>query len=306
MFNESLNLDFFFERLMPVLNSVALEYEVICVNDGSSDDTLARLLHYRRANDRIKVIDLSRNFGKEIALTAGIDHALGRAVVPIDADLQDPPELIGQFVAKWREGYDVVYGRRRSRRGDSWLKRFTANAFYRVLGHLTEIPIPPDTGDFRLLDRQVVDALGTLPERTRFMKGLFAWVGFNQTYVLYDRQPRHSGKTTWNYWRLWNYAVDGITAFSSLPLRIWSYCGLTLSSVAFLYALFLLGRTIYSGIDVPGYASTVVIVLFLGGIQLISLGVIGEYIGRIYSEVKARPLYLIRERFGVEPEMKEK
>lgn len=306
MFNESLNLDFFFERLMPVLNSVALEYELICVNDGSSDDTLARLLHYRRANDRIKVIDLSRNFGKEIALTAGIDHALGRAVVPIDADLQDPPELIGQFVAKWREGYDVVYGRRRSRRGDSWLKRFTANAFYRVLGHLTEIPIPPDTGDFRLLDRQVVDALGTLPERTRFMKGLFAWVGFNQTYVLYDRQPRHSGKTTWNYWRLWNYAVDGITAFSSLPLRIWSYCGLTLSSVAFLYALFLLGRTIYSGIDVPGYASTVVIVLFLGGIQLISLGVIGEYIGRIYSEVKARPLYLIRERFGVEPEMKEK
>lgn len=300
MYNEAANLDRFFERLVPVLDGLGSSYEIVCVNDGSSDETLSRLLEHRRRAPAITVIDLARNFGKEIALSAGLEHARGAAVVPIDADLQDPPELIAELVARWREGYDVVYATRRSRRGEGWLKRLTANAFYRVLDRLTEIPIPRDTGDFRLLDRRVVDALIRLPERTRFMKGLFAWVGFRQTAVLYDRQPRHAGTTKWNYWRLWNLAIDGITSFSSIPLKVWGYVGLVLSLLAFLYAAFLVLRTLAFGIDVPGYASLMVVILFLGGMQLITLGVIGEYLGRIYTEVKGRPLYLVRERYGLE------
>jgi glycosyltransferase involved in cell wall biosynthesis len=300
MFNEAANLDRLFERLTAVLSKLAMSYEIICVNDGSSDDTLQKLLAHRAKNPAIKIVDLSRNFGKDIALTAGIDHARGAAVVPIDSDLQDPPELIEELVKKWREGYEVVYATRRSRQGESWFKQTTASFFYRIFDHLTDVKMPRNTGDFRLLDRKAVDALTRLPERSRFMKGLFAWVGFKQTSVMYDREARHAGETKWNYWRLWNFALDGITSFSSLPLRVWTYAGMVISSLAFFYATFLIIRVLVKGKDVEGYASTIVVILFLGGIQLITLGVLGEYLGRIYVEVKARPLYLVREVHGVE------
>lgn len=302
MYNEAAGLEHFFARLVPVLEQLGLPYEIICVNDGSTDDTLPRLLELRRRHPAIKVLDLSRNFGKDLALSAGLDYARGAAVVPIDADLQDPPELIPELVARWRQGYEVVYATRRSRQGEGWLKRVTANLFYRVIDRLADRPIPRDTGDFRLLDRRAAEALRRLPERTRFMKGLFAWVGFRQTGVLYDRAPRQAGRTTWNYWRLWNFALDGITSFSSLPLKVWSYVGLAVSLLAFLYAAFLIVRTLVYGIDVPGYASLMVVVLFLGGVQLITLGVLGEYLGRVYVEVKGRPLYLVRDAYGLEEE----
>lgn len=302
MYNEAPSLEHFFTRLVPLLEHLTLTYEIICVNDGSSDETLPRLLEHQRRHAAIKVVNLSRNFGKEIALSAGLDYATGAAVVPLDADLQDPPEVIEGLVAKWREGYDVVYATRRSRQGESWVKRCTADLFYRVLDHMTEVPIPRNTGDFRLLDRRVVEALKQARERTRFMKGLFSWVGFTQTAIFYDRQPRHAGTTKWNYWQLWNLAISGIVSFSSIPLRVWSYLGLACASLAFLYATFLVVRTLILGIDVPGYASLMVVILFLGGLQLISLGVIGEYLGRVYDEVKGRPLYLVRDCYGFDTE----
>jgi len=268
------------------------------VNDGSRDLTLEKLVTHHRRNPAIKVIDFSRNFGKETALTAGIDHAQGRAVIPIDADLQDPPELIENLVAEWKKGFEVVTAVRKSRLGESWVKRTTASAFYRIIGRMSRVTIPKDTGDFRLLDRRAVDALKRLPERTRFMKGLFAWVGFRQTSVMFDRDQRHMGTTTWNYWKLWNFALDGITSFSVFPLKVWTYIGLSISTFAFAYAVYRIIRTIVHGVEVPGYASLMVVILFLGGIQLITLGVIGEYLARVYEEVKHRPLYLVRERHG--------
>lgn len=298
LYCEESNLDYLFERLEAVLSELGMSYEIVCVDDGSHDNTLEGLSEHHRRNPHIKVIALSRNFGKEVALTAGIDYAVGSAVVPIDADLQDPPELISALVARWREGYDVVYARRRSREGESWLKKATANSFYRVMERMSNVPIPRDTGDFRLLDRQVVDVLKQLPERTRFMKGLFAWVGYRQTEVVYDREARHSGETKWNYWRLWNFAIDGIASFSLAPLRIWSYVGISFAMLSFLYGTFLFIRTLISGIDVPGYASSMVAILFLGGVQMISLGILGEYLGRVYEEVKGRPLYLVRDTLG--------
>lgn len=298
LYCEASNIDYLFKRLEAVLEHLGCSYEIVCVDDGSYDNTIEGLQRHRQRNSRIKIVALSRNFGKELALTAGIDYACGAAVVPIDADLQDPPELIEALVAKWREGYDVVYAKRRSRQGETWLKRATANSFYRVMERMSKVPIPRDTGDFRLLDRRVVDVLKQLPERTRFMKGLFAWVGYRQAEVLYDREPRYSGETKWNYWRLWNFAIDGIVSFSVAPLRIWSYVGITFASISFLYGAFLLVRTLISGNDVPGYASSMVIILFLGGIQLVSLGILGEYLGRIYEEVKGRPLYLVRDAYG--------
>lgn len=304
LYNEEPNIDHLFERLVSVLERLNMKYEIVCVNDGSKDNTLKYLLEHHRRNPAIKVIGLSRNFGKEIALTAAIDYARGAAVVPIDADLQDPPELIEQLIAKWREGYDVVYATRRSRQGESWIKRFTAQAFYKTIAQMSRVAIPSNTGDFRLLDRRVVDALKQMPERNRFMKGLFAWVGFKQTSVLYDRPQRYKGATKWNYWRLWNFAIDGITSFSFLPLKVWSYIGLVLSLLSFLYASFLIIRTLLFGIDVPGYASLMVAVLFLGGVQLLTLGILGEYLGRVYEEVKGRPLYLVRECYGFDPNCK--
>ncbi len=298
LYNEELNIDYLFERLLSVLSRLDMTYEIVCVNDGSKDNTIGCLIEHHHQNPKIKVVNLSRNYGKEIALSAGLDYANGNAVIPIDADLQDPPELIAELVEKWREGYDVVYATRRSRQGESWVKRFTANVFYRTIDSLSQVPIPRNTGDFRLLDRRVVDALKRMPERTRFMKGLFAWVGFKQTSVVYDRPPRYKGETKWNYWKLWNFAIDGITSFSFLPLKVWSYVGLLVAIPSFFYASFLVIRTLIFGIDFPGYASIMVAVLFLGGVQLVSLGVLGEYLGRVYEEVKGRPLYLVRESYG--------
>lgn len=299
LYCEASNIDFLFERLGKVLSNLALPYEIVCVDDGSSDQTLAGLKKHAKHDERIKVVALSRNFGKEVALSAGIDYACGNAVVPIDADLQDPPELIGALVEKWKEGYDVVYAKRRSRQGETWLKKWTADSFYKVMARMSKVPIPRDTGDFRLLDRRVVEVLKRLPERTRFMKGLFAWVGYRQTEVLYDRDARYSGETKWNYWRLWNFALDGIVSFSVAPLRVWSYVGISFAILSFLYGSYLFLRTVIFGIDVPGYASLMVAVLFLGGVQMVSLGILGEYLGRVYEEVKGRPLYLVRDTVGV-------
>jgi glycosyltransferase involved in cell wall biosynthesis len=302
MHNEAAGIEVFFSQLLPVLKRLGTTWEVICINDGSTDATLDLLLELHRRTPAIKVISLSRNFGKDVALSAGFDFARGAAVIPIDADMQDPPELIEQMVAKWREGFDIVFATRTRRDGDSWLKRTSARYFYQVFDRITEVPIPHDTGDYRLIDRRVVDVLVRLPERTRFMKGLFAWVGFKQAAITFVRSPRHSGETKWNYWRLWNFALDAITSFSSLPLKIWSYLGLAISVFAFLFAIFLAGLKIIRGIDLPGYASLMVAVLFFGGVQLISLGIIGEYLARMYGEVKGRPLYLVRDSWGFEEE----
>ena len=305
VYNEEKNIDYFFAKLLPILESLDLSYEVICINDGSTDGTIKRILEFHKINPRIKLINLSRNFGKDNALTAGLNYASGRAVVPIDSDLQDPPELIESLLSKWREGYDVVYGVREKRHGETIMKRLTASLFYKFINLFSETPIPRNTGDFRLMDRRVVKVLNQLPERTRFMKGLFAWVGFKQIGIPYDRQPRHLGKTKWNFWKLWNFALDGITLFSTSGLKVWSYVGLFISIFSFIYATFLIIRTLILGIDVPGYASIMVVILFLGGLQLVSLGILGEYLGRVYAEVKKRPLYIVSECVGFDKEIKE-
>jgi glycosyltransferase involved in cell wall biosynthesis len=293
VFNEESTLGPFIERTSRVLNAAALEFEFVFVNDGSSDSTLTKLLEYSSCNERIRVVNLSRNFGKEAAVTAGIDHVQGDVIVPIDVDMQDPPELIPEFVTKWREGYDMVYGERVARPADSALKRTTAEGFYRIFNRLSNHKIPENVGDFRLLDRRVVEVLRLLPERTRFMKGLYSWVGFSSIAVPFDRPDRVAGETKWNYRKLWNFALDGIFSFSTVPLRIWSYLGLAISLIAFLYACFIVTRVLILGVDLPGYPSLVTIVLFLGGIQLISLGIIGEYLGRMFIESKRRPLYVV-------------
>lgn len=297
-FNEEKNVSALHSKLSEVVCKIGMTYEIVCVNDGSSDKTLDKLVECSRQDPHVKVVNLSRNFGKEIALTAGLDYAAGKAIIPIDADLQDPPELIADLVEKWQEGYDVVYATRITRKGESLLKRVTADLFYRVIAQISPTEIPKNTGDFRLLDRRVVDELKKFPERNRFMKGLFSWVGFRQTSIYFERKPRHRGKTSWSFWKLWNFALDGITSFSVFPLHLWTYIGVTVSSIAFLYALFLIVRTLIQGIDVPGYASLMVAVLFLGGVNLIGLGVVGEYLGRVYQEVKGRPLYLVRDTYG--------
>ena len=302
MFNEEGGIAPFFERVEPVAERLVAPlggaYEIVCVDDGSGDRTLEELAAQRKRNPAIKIVALSRNFGKDIALSAGLDHATGAAVVPIDADLQDPPEVIPELFAKWLEGYDVVFATRASRDGDGFLKRLTASCFYRVHNRLAEVDIPNDTGDFRLMDRRVIAALGRLPERNRFMKGLFAWVGFRQTAVSYQREARAHGSSKWRYWNLWNFALDGITSSSTWPLRVWSYFGAVISLCAFAYAAYLIVRTLAYGVDVPGYASLMVVVLFMGGVNLLTLGIIGEYLGRAYMEVKGRPLYLVRESLG--------
>ncbi|HYM32168.1 MAG TPA: glycosyltransferase family 2 protein [Candidatus Cybelea sp.] len=303
MFNEAGNLDRLLDRLEATLQALVLDYEIVCVDDGSRDDTLVRVLGRRQRNPRIKVLALSRNFGKEVALTAGIAHAAGAAVVAIDADLQHPPELIAELVARWREGYDVAYAVRRSRVTDSLGHRFGAKAFYWIFSHLAETKLPEGAGDFRLMDRRVVDALNRMPERARFMKGLFAWVGFKQIAVPFEPSAREDGASRWAFLRLWRFALDGLTSFSTLPLRIWFYVGVGLALPSLGFGVFELVRTIVQGIDVPGYASVFVAVVFLGGVQLLSLGIIGEYVGRIFAEVNERPLYLVRERFGFDDEL---
>ncbi len=294
-YNERAVLPQFLKRASAVLEKTGLSWEIIFADDGSWDGTAEFIRVYHEKDPRIEMISLSRNFGKEIAMTAGLDHARGQAVVVIDADLQDPPELIGEMIRLWREGYDVVYTRRTVREGETFLKRLTAHLFYRLINRLADQPVPPDVGDFRLMSRRAVDALLRLRERHRFMKGLFAWVGFRQTELLYRRAPRAAGETKWNYWRLWNFSVEGVTSLSMRPLQFASYFGVLIATVAALYGLFIVAQTILFGNPVPGYPSLLVTVLFLGGIQLVTLGIIGEYIGRISTETKQRPLYLVAE-----------
>ena len=295
--NEQANVRALHDRLCTVLDATGLSWELICINDGSRDGTLAALISLAQLDDRVRVYDLSRNFGKEAALTAGLDQARGEVVVPLDADLQDPPELIPALIAKWREGFDVVNAVRAAREGEGWFKRISAYWFYRVINRLSAIEIPRDTGDFRLLSRAALEALRQMPERRRFMKGMFVWVGFPTASVTYRRACRHAGRSSWNYWRLWNFALEGITSFSQVPLRMASYLGLAVALLSLLYATFLIIRTLLFGNMVSGYPSLMVAILFLGGTQLIALGVIGEYVGRIYEETKQRPIYIIRRRW---------
>lgn len=294
-FNEAEGLPRFHDRLSTVLQGLPLQAEIVYVNDGSQDGTLEVMRNIAFQDGRVAIVDLSRNFGKEIALTAGLDHARGDAVVVIDADLQDPPELIPELVRRWREGYDVVYAKRSARDGDSWLKKLTAFMFYRLIQRTAHVRIPPDTGDFRLLSRRAIEALAKLREQHRFMKGLFAWIGYPQVAVPYRREPRHAGKTKWNYWRLWNFALEGITSFTAAPLKLASYLGLVTALVAFAYAAIIVYKTLLFGEPVRGYPSLMVVVLFLGGVQLITIGILGEYIGRMFDETKNRPLYLVQE-----------
>ncbi len=300
LFNEGANVECLFARLEPALDALGLTWEIVCINDGSRDDTLVRLIIAHHRNPRIKVIDLSRNFGKECALSAGLAAARGRAVVPIDADLQHPPEAIGDLVAKWREGYEVVYAVRESRTGQGVAGRLFARAFYWLFDRLSDVPLPREAGDFRLLDRRVVDTINSMPERNRFMKGIFAWVGFRQIGIPYRQASRSGGDTKWGFWRLLRFAFNGLTAFSNFPLMVWSVIGAVISGFAFLYIVVRLVKTLLYGIDVPGYESIIVTILFLGGIQLLSLGILGDYLGRVFNEVKGRPLYIVRAAYGID------
>ena len=295
VFNEEDSLDGFLLRIRQVFEGDSrISLELVFVNDGSSDTTLERLLNCQQSDSRIRIVDLSRNFGKEAALSAGLQIATGQIVVPIDVDLQDPPEVILQMIERWREGFEVVLGHRISRRSDSWAKQTSASWFYRLHNRIAEQSLPENVGDFRLMDRCVVDALLTLPESRRFMKGLFAWVGFRTTHVDYERPERVAGQSKFNGWRLWNFALEGITSFSTEPLRIWTYIGAAVSLVSFAFAIFIVVRTLIHGVDMPGYASLMVAVTFLGGLQLIGIGVLGEYLGRTYIESKRRPVFLVR------------
>jgi len=295
MYNESEGMAQFFSRALPALEGITASWEIVCINDGSQDNTLELLKGYHARDPRIRYLSLSRNFGKEAALSAGLHNTLGQAVIPLDADLQDPPELIPQMVALWKQGYKVVLATRAQRTGDGWFKRLTARAFYRLMSHLTRFEIPENTGDFRLMDAQVVEVIRLLPERTRFMKGLFAWAGFKSTRVYYDRPQRSAGQAKQDFSRLWQLAKDGIFSFTTFPLRLTTYAGAALSAFSITYAVYLFVRTIVRGVDVPGYASLMTAILFIGGVQLLSLGIIGEYVGRIYREAKHRPLYVVDE-----------
>ena len=303
-YNERDAVERFFAEVIPVLESIEdARFEIVCVNDGSADGTLDKLIAARDHDTRVRVIDLTRNFGKEAALTAGIDEAFGDAVIPLDADLQDPPSLIPVMVEHWRNGAEVVAAKRSNRACDTFAKRTAAAIYYRVHNALSEVKLPENVGDFRLMDRQVVNALRSLPERHRFMKGLFAWVGYRTVIVEYQREPRSAGKSKFSGWRLWNFALEGITSFSTVPLRSWTYIGLAIATLAFAYAGFIIVRTLWFGNPVPGYASLLAVVLFMGGIELIGIGVVGEYIGRIYHESKGRPVYLVRRRYQTKTEI---
>jgi len=292
--NEAEVLPAFFDRMQRVLEETGEDYEILFVDDGSTDNTVTQLMRLRDLDPRIGLIELSRNFGKEVALSAGLETARGDAVIIIDADLQDPPELIPEFLTHWRGGYDVVYGRRTERQGETWLKVTTAKWFYRILNALTDVEIPPDAGDFRLLSRRAVDALKSLPERHRYMKGLYAWIGFPQRAVPYVREARDAGVTKWNYWRLWNFALEGITSFSDVPLKLATYLGALTATGSFIYGVYFLFKTLLFGNPVPGYPSLMVVILFLGGVQLICIGIMGEYLARTYNESKSRSLYFVK------------
>jgi glycosyltransferase involved in cell wall biosynthesis len=300
VFNEAANLRPLVARLKPVLERCAASFEIVFVDDGSSDETLAGLRELHREDARVKAVSFSRNFGKEIAIAAALDHSRGAAVALMDADLQHPPETIAQFVAKWREGYKNVYGVRRDRAGEPLLRTLFANLFYGLFDRFGETPLPRGAGDFRLLDRQAIDALSRMRERARFSKGLFAWIGFKSIGVPFEVEERASGHTKFNYAKLIRFALDGLMSFSSVPLKVWAVIGITVSTFALAMAAYYFWRTVFYGVDVPGYASLIVSIAFLGGMQLFSLGVLGEYIALIFGEVKGRPLYLVAERVGVE------
>ena len=295
-YNEEAVLDKLFVRLSNLANQVKnYQFEFLFVNDGSKDKTLDIIKDYAEKDSRVSYINFSRNFGKEIGMIAGFDYVKGDATVVIDADLQDPPELIPEMITLWEEGYDDVYAKRRSREGETWFKKFTSKMYYRTLQSVTRIPIQEDTGDFRLLDRRVVEALKQFRESQRNTKAMFSWVGFHKKEILYDRDPRAAGETKWNYKKLVDLAIDGITSFTTAPLRISTYIGILVSIFAFVYLLYLVIRTLAFGSDLAGYPSMMAVILFLGGVQLVSLGIIGEYVGRIFNETKQRPLYLIEE-----------
>ncbi len=295
VYDEEDVLGAFHDRLTTVLDGLGLAAEIVYVDDGSRDGTAEILRKLRGRDGRVGIVALSRNFGKEVALTAGLDHAAGDAVVVIDADLQDPPELIPEMIARWREGHDVVYARRTSRQGEGPLKRTTSWLFYRVLQRVSRVRIPEDTGDFRLLSRRAVEALGTLREQHRYMKGLYSWIGYDQAEVRYRRDPRHAGRTKWRYWSLWNLALEGLTGFTTGPLKAATYLGLVTATISLAYGAYIVLKTLRHGGDpVAGYPSLMAAVLFLGGVQLISIGIIGEYLARMFDETKRRPLYLVK------------
>lgn len=297
-FNEADTIGAFFVAVSAALSACAVEREIIFIDDGSTDGARERLEALAAAHREVRVVVFTRNFGKEAAITAGLDHARGDAVIVMDVDLQDPPELIAAFLDKWRDGYDVVYGVRADRAADTIAKRITADGFYRLFNRISKVKLPENTGDYRLMDRRVVAALRALPERSRFMKGLFAWAGFPAIGVPYVRPARAAGETKFNFWKLWNFALDGIVSFSTAPLRVWSYVGAVVALLSFLYASFIIMKTLITGSDVPGYASLLVFVLFFGSVQMISVGVLGEYISRLFVEVKRRPLYLVDRVIG--------
>lgn len=298
VYNEAEGLWEFHKRVSSVLATLLFKAEIIYVNDGSTDKSIEILMELKSADPRVAIVNLSRNFGKEIAMTAGIDYSCGDAVVVIDADLQDPPELIPDLIQEWKQGFDVVYAQRSGREGESSLKRVTAYAFYRIIQNVSRVSIPKDTGDYRLLSRRAVRALEQLREQHRFMKGLFAWIGFPQKEVLYKRLPRYAGSTKWNYWKLWNFALEGITSFTIAPLKVATYLGLLVAISALISATVIVFKTLVYGNPVAGYPSLMVTMLFLGGVQLIGMGILGEYVGRMFNETKGRPLYFVK---GHEP-----
>jgi glycosyltransferase involved in cell wall biosynthesis len=300
MFNEADNLQLLIEKLTPVLERASDSFEVVFVDDGSSDGTLEGLRRAHQLDPRFNAVSFSRNFGKEIAIAAGLDHARGDAVIIMDADLQHPPEMIETFMARWREGYENVYGQRVDRTADSPMRRMLTMRFYKMFANFGETELPPGAGDFRLLDRKAVNALRAMPERARFSKGLYAWIGFRSIGVPFEVQERAFGQSKFSYRKLTRFALDGLMSFSTLPLKVWTYVGTIVSVFALATAVFFVFRTITHGADVPGYASLIVSIMFFAGVQLMSLGILGEYIGRIFAEVKRRPLYLVGERIGVE------
>jgi len=304
-YNEQEVLHLLYDRLVKLMNeNTGYDFEILLINDGSKDKTFEIMQELREKDKRFCYLNLSRNFGKETAMIAGLDYCNGDAVVIIDADLQDPPELIPEMIKYWEEGYDDVYAKRKSREGETWLKKFTSKMYYKVLQGFTRIEIQKDTGDFRLLDRRCVEALKSMRENQRYTKGLFSIIGYNKKEILYDRDPRAAGQTKWNYGKLIDLSIDGITSFTTSPLRWAAILGIMISGVAFIYMIYIIIKTLATGIDVPGYASLMVVILFLGGIQLIFLGIIGEYLGRTFNESKHRPLYFI-ERYNETKETNE-
>lgn len=301
-YNEQEVLHLLYDRLQKLMDEQnKYDFEVLFVNDGSKDDTFKIMQELRKKDNRVCYLNLSRNYGKETAMIAGLDYSNGDCVIIIDADLQDPPELIPEMLKYWEEGYDDVYAKRKSRKGESFMKKFTSKMYYKTLQSVTNIEIQKDTGDFRLLDRRCVEALKSIRESERYTKGLFSWIGYNKKEILYDRDPRAAGKTKWNYGKLINLSIDGLTSFTTAPLRWSAIFGILVSLAGFIYMLVIIFKAIFNGIDVPGYASTMVVILFLGGLQLIFLGVIGEYLGRAFYETKGRPLYFV-DRYNDEKE----